>query len=267
MLTFVVPVKSKVVTSDWNRFSQLLERTLKSICNQKDSNFKVVVVCHEIPEITFSHKNLHYVPVDFEPPNSNDFESSKSFYKAKEMDKGKKILLGVKYASKEFKTDYIMTVDSDDFVSEKISTFVNNGRGNIPGWYVKNGYIHGGGKKFLVKTSKFNYLCGSSIIVKPELVKHFIGVDSTFYFNHRLIILDTNIELQKVPFPAGIYDIGNGENIYMTFQKVKSFNQLGNRISFKSLTKLYLRLKNYRFRFITQKLRKEFNFHPLCKDN
>ncbi len=112
MLTFVVPVKSKLVTSDWDKFSQLYERTLKSICNQTDSNYKVMVVCHEIPKTTFSHQNLHYVHVDFAPPISNDLESPESGYK------GKKILLGVEYASTEFSTDYIVTVDSDDFISK-----------------------------------------------------------------------------------------------------------------------------------------------------
>ncbi|WP_350291620.1 glycosyltransferase family A protein [uncultured Croceitalea sp.] len=263
MLTFIVPVKSKVVTSDWDRFSQLLERTLKSICNQTDSNFKVVVVCHEIPETTFCHNKLHYVLVDFEPPNPDDFDSSKSFYKAKEMDKGKKILLGVEYASKSFKTDYIMTVDSDDYVSKNISKFVNSSSGNIPGWYIKNGYVHVEGRKFLVKTFKFNYLCGSSIIVKPGLVKYFIGVNSTFYFDHRLTILDSNIALHKVPFPAGIYDIGNGENIYMSSQNVKTFSRHGNWISLKGIKRLLGRLKNYRFKFITRGLREEFNFYPV----
>ncbi len=266
MLTFVVPVKSKLVTSDWDKFSQLFERTLKSICNQTDSNFKLVVVCHEIPETTFCHQNLHYVHVDFKPPIPKGSESSKSHYKAKEMDKGKKILLGVEYASKAFKTDYIMTVDSDDYVSKNISTFVNNNSGHIPGWYIKNGYIHFEGRKFLAKTFKFNHLCGSSIIVKPELVKYFIGIDSTFYFNHRLTTLDSNIELQKVPFPAGIYNIGNGENIYMSSQKAKAFSQHGNWISLKGLKRLLGRLKNYRFKLITKGLRDEFNFYPVMDE-
>jgi len=262
MLTFVVPVKSKLVTSDWDKFSQIFERTLKSICNQTDSNFKVVAVCHEIPDITFSHPNLHYVSVDFAPPVSNGFESSKSHYKAKEMDKGNKILKGVEYASNMFNTDYIMTVDSDDYVSKNISEFVNNSSGEIPGWYIKNGYIHVEGRKFLVKTFNFKYLCGSSIIVKPELVQYFIGVNSTFYFDHRLTILNSNITLQKVPFPAGIYDVGNGENINMSFQNVKKFSQDGNWISLAGFKRLFGRLKKYRFRFITPGLRKEFYFYP-----
>ena len=263
MLTFVVPVKSKTVTSDWDNFSQLFERTLKSICNQTDSNFKVVVVCHEIPETTFGHQNLHYLQVDFEPPIPKGLESSESRYRRKEIDKGKKILLGVEYASKEFKTDYIMTVDSDDLISKNVSAFVNNSDVNSPGWYIKKGYIHFEGKKFLVKTLKFNDLCGSSIIVKPELIKYFIGIDSTFYFDHRLTTLNSDIALKKVPFPAGIYDVGNGENIYMSFQSVKKFNNHGNWLSVKSLKRLYGKFQNYRFRFITPGLREEFNFYPV----
>ena len=261
MLTFVVPVKSKLVTSDWDKFSQLFESTLKSICNQSDSNFKVVVVCHEIPETTFAHHNLHYVRVDFKPPISNDFESLENRYRGKEIDKGKKILLGVEYASKEFKTDYIMTVDSDDFISKNISAFVNNSDKHIPGWYIKNGYVHFEGKKFLVKTFKYNYLCGSSIIVKPKLVKYFIGIDSTFYFDHRLTTLNSSIELKKFPFPAGIYSVGNGENIYMSSQNVKKFNNHGNWMSVQSLKRLYSKFQNYRFRLITPRLREEFYFY------
>nr|WP_299172538.1 glycosyltransferase family A protein [uncultured Allomuricauda sp.] len=266
MLTFVVPVKSKLVTSDWYKFSQLLERTLKSICNQTESNFKVVVVCHEIPETNFSHQNLHYICVDFEPPISNGIESAKSHQKAKEMDKGKKILQGVEYASKVFKTDYIMTVDSDDYISKNISKFVNNSSGNAPGWYIKNGYIHVEGRNFLVKTFNFSHLCGSSIIVKPELIKYFFGIDSTLYFDHRLTILDSNIALQKVPFPAGIYDVGNGENIYMSSQNVKTFGRHGNWASLKGLKRLSGRLKNYRVRLITKGLREEFNFYSIPVD-
>ncbi|WP_435625416.1 hypothetical protein [Flagellimonas sp.] len=262
MLTFVVPVKSKLVTSDWDKFTQILERTLRSICNQTDSNFKVVAVCHEIPKTTFSHQNLNYVQVDFEPPISNGVESSTNHYKAKEIDKGKKILTGVEYALKEFKTDYIMTVDSDDYVSKNISTFVNNSNGNVPGWYIKHGYIYVEGKRFLVKTLKFNDLCGSSIIVKPELVKHFIGIHPMFYFDHRLTTLDSRIELQKFPFSAGIYSVGNGENIYMSSQNVKRFNNHRNWISLQSIKRLFNKFRNHRFRFITSALRKEFNFYP-----
>ena len=261
MLTFIVPVKSKLVTADWDKFSQLFEQTLRSICNQIDQNFKVVVVCHEKPSTTFFHQNVHFLKVDFEPPFEEAGVSSDSLYRGKELDKGKKILLGIEYASMEFNTDYIMTVDSDDYISNKISSYVNCKGTGIPGWYLKKGYIHFEGKKFLVKTFKFNQLCGSSIIVKPKLFKYFIGVDETFYFDHRLTILNENIELKRIPFAGGIYNVGNGENIYMSTESVKKFNDHGNWISGQSLKRLYQKSRNYRFRFITSRMREEFSFY------
>jgi hypothetical protein len=260
MLTFIIPVKSKLVTTDWDHFGQLLEKTLRSICNQIDINFKVVVVCHETPKTTFRHKNLYYLHVNFKPPVQDSFKSIKDFYKAKEIDKGKKILFGTNYAAKEFNTDYVMTVDSDDYISNRISNFVNNSNIDIPGWYIKKGYIHVKGRNFLVKTFKFNYLCGSSIIVKPKLVQYFIGIDSIFYFDHRITKLNNDVVLHKFPFAAGIYNVGNGENIFMSRETVKEFSQSGKWISLKGLKRLYLRLKNYRLKLITSRLQKEFNF-------
>lgn len=261
MLTFIIPVKSPLVASDWIKFSQLFERTLKSICNQTDLNFKVVVVSNEIPETNFSHQNLHYVKVDFEPPIPRDLEPQESIYKRREIDKGKKIVRGAEYAYNELNTDYIMTVDSDDYVSNNIAAFVNNSNSKIPGWYVNKGYLNFEGKKFLVKTFKFSQLCGSSIIIKPELLQYFINVHPVFYFDHRLTSIGSDINLLKFPFSAGIYNIGNGENIYMSFQNVKKFNNHGNWLSIQSLMRFYNKARNYRLKFITPGLRKEFNFY------
>lgn len=261
MLTFVIPVKSKSVASDWTNFSQLFERTLKSICNQTNSNFKALVVCHEIPEINYTHENLHFIHPDFQPP-SKDNISPKEYLIKKRIDKGNKIKLGVAYASKKFNTDYVMLVDSDDFVSNRIVAFVNNSGNDLPGWYIGRGYLSLKWKNVIVVTKKFNHLCGSCVIVKPNLIKHFFDKgEIDLYFDHRLTTLDSNIELKKVPFSAGIYNIGNGENIFMSFQNVKIFNNHGNWISMQSLKRLYSKFRNYRFRFITPGIRKEFNFY------
>ncbi|WP_411894459.1 glycosyltransferase family A protein [Winogradskyella sp. A2] len=263
MLTFVVPVKSKSVTSNWFKFSQIFERTLKSICNQTDSNFKVLVVCHEIPIVDYTHENLHFVHPDFHPPNK-DYISPKEFLIKKRIDKGNKIKLGVEYASKIFNTDYIMLVDSDDFVSNRIASFVNRKGNELPGWYIGKGYLSLNWKSILVVAKKnFNHLCGSSVIVKPNVIKHFFDKGKIdLYFDHRLTTLDSNIELKNIPFPGGIYNMGNGENIHMSYQNVKDFSYHGNWISFHNIRRLYYRFRRYQFRIITPRLRKEFNFYP-----
>ena len=105
MLTFIVPIKSKRVSGNWLEFCNLVERTFKSICNQTDQNFKLVAVCHEIPQIKFTHKNIHYLQVDFEPPVRRQSESDESINKRREIDKGEKLKLGAKYAEDNFNTD------------------------------------------------------------------------------------------------------------------------------------------------------------------
>ena len=67
MLVFIIPLKSRQVAKSWNLVSQQLERTVKSACNQTDSDFKVIVVCNEKPDISFHHPHLEYLEVDFPP--------------------------------------------------------------------------------------------------------------------------------------------------------------------------------------------------------
>jgi hypothetical protein len=261
MIAFIVPVKSKQVSLDWSKFCQLFERTLKSICNQTDKNFKVVVVCHEIPEIQFTHKNIHFIKADFEPHTLNK-SNPEGFLLKRRLDKGNKLKLGVAFAQQEFKPDYVMTVDSDDFISNRIAAYVNNNSEDVPGWYIKNGYLHFNWKKFLVLTRKFNDLCGSSIIVKPELLVYFFDKRKIdIYFDHRLKVLGSDYMLSKLPFNGGIYHIANGENLYMSFHNVKTFNNHGNWLSLQSLRRIYSKIRNYSFRLITPKLRKEFSFY------
>nr|WP_299172541.1 glycosyltransferase family A protein [uncultured Allomuricauda sp.] len=260
MLTFVIPVKSKSVSNDWVGVCQLLETTLKSICNQTDSNYEILVVCHEIPEINYDHEKLHFIHPDFPPPleKSND---QKGNLLRKRIDKGDKVKVGVAYAVEKFNTDYVMLVDSDDFISNRISEFVNNSGNDLPGWFVGKGYLNLNWKYVLLVTKQFNYLCGSSVIVKPNLIQHFFDKGKIdLYLDHRLTKLAPDIELKKVPFSAAIYNMRNGENIWMSTQNVKTFGQRGNWLSLQGLKRMYGRLKNYQFRFITPGLRKEFNF-------
>lgn len=260
MLTFIVPVKSERVSGDWLEFCSLVERTFMSICNQTDQNFKLIAVCHEIPPINFRHKNIHYLQVDFEPPVRKENESNDSINKRREIDKGKKLKLGAQYAKKEFNTDYVMTVDSDDYISNRIAAYVNSSKENLPGWYIKNGYLHFEGKSFLFATFKFSYLCGSSVIVKPELLQYFFEVDPILYFDHRLTILNKHIELKPLPFYGGIYSMANGENHLMHVSNIKKFNNHKGWLSSEGLKRIIAKLKNYRFRFITKRIRNEFSF-------
>lgn len=217
-------------------------------------------MCHEIPKISFTHPNLYFVQVDFKPPLPKDSNSEESLVRL-EIDKGTKIKIGAEYAKNNFATSYIMTVDSDDFISNRIAAYVNENKEDLPGWYIKKGYIYLEGRGFLFTTSKFSYLCGSSIIIKPEMVDHFIGVNPVLYFDHQLKVLKGNIPLKPLPFSGGIYSMANGENLFMSIEKAKSLNKPGNRFTFNEVKRILRKLRNYGFRLITTGLRKEFSFY------
>jgi len=87
MMAFVVPVKSKTVTSDWTSFSRLVNRCIKSICNQSNTNFKVIVSCHEIPKTKFNNDSrVEFLKARFSPPI---FKKNADDIWIKRADKGK----------------------------------------------------------------------------------------------------------------------------------------------------------------------------------
>ncbi|MBE9046306.1 glycosyltransferase family 2 protein [Pleurocapsales cyanobacterium LEGE 10410] len=217
MLVFIIPLKSAKVSNSWERVSLLLERTLRSICHQTCAKYKVIVVCHEKPDINFNHSNLTYLSVDFPIPT---WERSDD-YDTRRIDKQKKIFMGLNYASR-FNPTHVMFVDADDCVSKYLAEFVSqNPQSN--GWNFAQGYEYIDGRKniFLLKKN-FSSRCGTSNIVKYDLVKpepdfKIDDVYPRWLFHGRYIskqLRDKGYSLEVLPFPGAVYIIDNGTNIY-----------------------------------------------------
>ena len=243
MLVFIVTVKSKTVSKDWDHFSRLVERTIQSICNQKDSNFKVFVACHEIPEISFVDDNrVTFLQVDFPPPVLDG--SPRENNRKKNFDKTNKIKFAVEEAKKE-NVSYIMIVDGDDCVSNKISGYVNeNCSESIPGWYAQKGYLYKEGSKYAYRNSKnFNRICGSCVIIKPELFN--LMINKNGLFKHQWTELN-GYTLLPLPFPASIYSMLNGTNILMNKEGMRERRTKLNFFKRKNLAMLIRRIKKYR---------------------
>ena len=256
MLVFVVPVKSKTVTADWAAFSRLVNRTINSICNQSNTNFKVIVSCHEIPETIFNDDSrVEFLKMQFSPPILKKNADNRW---VKEADKGKKIKVAADYAIK-IGASYIMTVDSDDFISNKICEFVcKNGTDSITGWYVKMGYLYPEGKKYsYLNLKNFNRVCGSCIIMKPEHIDLMYG--NNFHFDHDRFNFENGISLVPLPFPGAIYSMLNGSNILLDKQEMHNRTKL-NYFKLESITTLFRRLLKYRLIPI-RLIKKEFAFY------
>lgn len=242
MLAFVVPVKSETVTSDWGYFSSLVNRCINSICNQSNTDFKVLVACHEIPETDFNNDSrVEFLKVSFSPPILNNNSDDRWL---KEADKGKKIKFASDYAM-TLGANYIMTVDSDDCVSNKISKYVSeNGNKSISGWYVKKGYLYPEGKNYsYLNMSNFNMVCGSCIILKPEFID--LMFKDNFFFSHGRTNLKNGVTLIPLPFAGAIYSMVNGTNIALDNKEMKKRKSV-NPSKLKSIETLIRRLGKYR---------------------
>ena len=163
MIVFSIALKSKQVSKNWDHTCILLKRTLNSIYNQTNQDFKVVIVCHEKPSLSSPYPNLIYHQVDFLPPENS--------YPEMILDRDIKEVLGRKIA-KEMESDYIMVIDSDDCINKEIVDYVNQQAGNsvIPdGFFANSGYIFYEKSNKIVPRSGLYHCCGSTVVLKSEL--------------------------------------------------------------------------------------------------
>ena len=214
MLVFIIPLKSKRVSKDWGKVNKLIERCVSSIINQTTEAFKTVIVCHEKPETAIQHPSIHYVQVDFPPPELGTNNAISQM----DRDKNRKMWIGIEYA-KQFNPLYIMFVDVDDCVSCHLAEFVNQ-HPSENGWFFDSGYFYiDGSQRIYRKNKKFYLMSGTSHIVKYSLMQdesiHLIYIDSGEPL-HQIVVdlfFKRGEPLKALPFPGAVYIVSNGENI------------------------------------------------------
>lgn len=266
MLAFIIPLRSSKSTGDWDYVCALFERTLQSICSQDCDDFCVKVVCNEIPDIGFSHPQVEYVQVDFEVAQLES-ENKYELRLKRELDKVRRMYMGFRSLDLDPNPSYVMFVDADDCVSNKIAGFVAS-QPVSNGWYINSGYEYPEGKNYVhVKTKELHLKTNSSHIVRYEILKPFtdlefseVGLD---FLSHQTMCshLDNmGYPLQALPFPGVTYVVDHGENIYMQRRNSLhyAFSYLQKaRIILGSLKRLLLRQS------LTEDIRNEFSLFQM----
>jgi hypothetical protein len=260
MLVFIIPLKSQKISKSWQLQLKLVERCVKSICNQTSSDFRAIVVCHEKPNFEFNHPKLEYLQVDFPPPNLNVEErqglASYAYGCGEKIarqnaDKAKKIRAGLNYVNK-YQPSHFMVVDADDCVNRHLAKFVSDRRDD-DGWVLKKGYAHKEGSRFLLINLKtFNQLCGSSLILKYSL-RDLVFSNSEFY-NHCFTELE-GANIQPLPFIGAMYSMENGDNIYMDSQ---TNSEIKGEIIKRGLKFFVDKISKYRFSLLTNSIVNDF---------
>ncbi|WP_316773166.1 hypothetical protein [Pedobacter frigiditerrae] len=249
---FVIAFRPKKNSKDWEHDSKLLYSTITSIKSQKLQDFKIYIIYHDLPTIIFEAENISYIKFPFSFLNIEEIENSNPINEADAkaltyfFDQGKKIMYGAAIAKIDH-CKYIMSVDSDDLVSNRIVDFLasNNSR---HGWYVNSGYIYYTEKKLLLYREKdMNGLNGSTNIINSNDVPDVDFENNDVYnFNFfaahgylKVRLMKQGKILLPLPFPAIVYKAhtSNWFGIHKTINK-KSIRNFIKIILFKrKLTK------------------------------
>ena len=227
MLVFITSIRHPRNSNSYLRVIRLLEQSLASVCAQTRPDFRVVVVCNEVPRLS-ERDRVDYVEVDFPPPS--DLQKPTTGMSAIRIDRGAKYTVGLIHA-RQYSPDYIMFFDADDYISNRIVAFVKN-YPRVHGWYFEQGYSYKQGSNRIELIDNFYKLCGTSHIFNqslfdlPAALSVHSPLDSILsaidpqYLNNmmgshrvsRLIYSSRGFDLDRLPFPGAVWVLGNGEN-------------------------------------------------------
>ena len=211
MVCFLMALKSKRLAQDWRRTSRLCEASVRSALNQTDPDLKVILICHETPDWnTPIDDRLEVLIIDFPPPPPDPRKTM--------LDKWSKLARGMIRAG-ELKPDFVMLMDADDLVSNRLAHHAHRNR-HANGWIFRRGYCYRYGSRWIEVENSYN--CGTNAIVSSRLIQfpHDMSPQgrqkcSVLRWGHTVI--DTELEkagtpLEVLPFRGGVFVFGHGDN-------------------------------------------------------
>jgi hypothetical protein len=239
MLAFIIPVKHPARSNSYEVTLDLLRRTLDSVEAQTDPRFAVVVVCNERPAWGSDNARRMFVEVDFPPaapPAERGQMHSWGF-----LDKGAKLAVGLLHA-RRFNPTHVMFVDADDFVSRRLASYVAANPA-APGWYVDEGLFYSKQFKVAEVLEKFWSLCGTSHILRADLVPVDLDLAAAVsppavvqalgqFYVERVLgchldfkphVAKMGVELSPLPFHGAVWQADTGENSSRTWWKYTRF--------------------------------------------
>lgn len=270
-LNFIVPVRHYKSIDNWDNVKLNLSRTLQSIAGQNDDNWHCYIVCNtntELPAIgdkfTVVAEDFPYVKLPIKKDNPE------LYHDMIRMDKGLRVYAGFKKCKS---SDFFMVVDYDDFVHQKLSSFVGNkmltpdGASSVKGWLISRGYLYSGGN-FALDNKNFDEICGTSNIVKVSFVQSFYNQDGALSVRHIKELLGSHrfikhymnesaMRYEYLPFYGAVYNVGISNSASQTASVLDSLLSLRNTLRApRGALKRWLSL-----RFFSRSKKKEFTIN------
>jgi hypothetical protein len=216
-LDFVVPVRHQASVADWAGVKRTLATTLSSTAAQTRSTWRAVVVANRGADVPTLPNGVTLVEVDFPKPDMPDPKADlEAFYDGIRADKGRRVLAGLLEIRP---SGFVMVVDYDDLVSNRLAEFVA-GHAGANGWYFDTGYLFSDERLIYRRPREFHEVCGTSLIVRGDLlnVPERFEDASEIYIrrtlgSHKFIknaLAERGTPLAALPFTGAAYRIGHG---------------------------------------------------------
>ena len=139
MIYFGIPLRSKYSSNNWEKVCLLFNRTLWSLYNQSDPDFRIIIACHEIPKLDLTYDSrVEFIQVDTPCPNN---------FTEQMIDKSYKIH-SVAVRIRQYGGGFALIADADDLYSKRIAGFVKK-HSNKNGWVISLGFDYIFGSRFL----------------------------------------------------------------------------------------------------------------------
>jgi len=217
---FCIPLMPKANASDWGQVSRVFNQTLRSLDNQTNKSFQVLLAAQDMPELA---PDLKLDVVHLESRWTVEDIAS-----AKLRDKRRKRTLLLR-AVRERGGGYVMMLDADDLLSNQLVGYVLEDR-DPNGYLVETGYAYDWKANLIapipgVWGKGFDNVCGSCSVInfRPDDLPPLPDDDGTVdYLSKHLnqhshwkhVMREAGRPLKPLPFPAAVYVLNHDNNLH-----------------------------------------------------
>lgn len=218
MIYFGIPLISRATAADWDLVTRLLSATLASVFNSTDDRFRVIVACHEVPEIPVAFRDrVQFLQLETPPPAPGGGRPGRFERRRDRTLKRMRIAQHVRRCD----PGYLMFLDADDLVDDELVRHVHE-RAADNGYIVKRGYRFDATTNRLWLVTDFDRVCGSCAIFRftaDDLPKD--DADNDCYYRrfkeHRsweTTAASYGRPLEPIEYPAVVYVRTSGASTF-----------------------------------------------------
>lgn len=162
MVIFAIPLRAKCMTKNWHKCCKRTKRTVDSIYQNTNRNFKIILCGDDKPD--FLLENYYDTRVEFieckleKPETWLEIARNKYWKLLRICVRVREYLLESQYPEKGI---YVMPVDDDDLLHRDLVEYIEK-YPNENGFVITNGFVNNGDdRKWLIKYKDIYKFCGS----------------------------------------------------------------------------------------------------------